>query len=95
MSARLDAGYERADQRYRNSCKTLGALIAIVLAVVAGGLIYLNRDAAKGVGDYLRSSTFLLALLVGAIATPLAPIAKDLSTALVAATTAVSSARRK
>lgn len=95
VSARLDAGYERADQRYRNTAKALSALVAIVLAVVAGALIFFARDPAKMIGDYLGSSTLLLAILVGAISTPLAPIAKDLSTALVSAVGAVSSARRR
>jgi hypothetical protein len=89
VSARLDAGYERADQQYRNTAKVLAAIVAIVLAVVAGGLIY-----GKPVADYLGSANFWVALLIGAISTPLAPIAKDLSTTLVAAVNAVRGTKR-
>jgi hypothetical protein len=94
VSARLDAGYERADQMYRNASKCLAAVVAIVLAAVAGGLIFLSGQSALSVGDYLSSSTFVLAILVGAVSTPLAPIAKDLASSLQAAASAVSAAKR-
>jgi hypothetical protein len=82
LSAVLDAAYERGDQKYRNACKLLGFVVAIVLAEIAGGLLY---GTWRGVG---------ISFLVGASATPLAPVAKDLTTALQAAATAVSLAKR-
>lgn len=85
VSAVLDAGYERADQAYRNAAKLLAALVAIGLAVVAGGIV---RRA--GFDGYPGSPDMWVAIIIGAISTPLAPIAKDLSTSLAAAVKAVS-----
>ena len=95
VSAALDRGYERADQQYRNSSKALAALVAVILAVTAGGLIFCNANPKDSIFAYLGSSTLLVAILVGLVSTPLAPIAKDLSTALNNAVAAVSAAKRK
>ena len=75
LSALLDQGYQRADQRYRNSAKLLAVCVAIVLALLGGRII---------VGDsfFLDGNEFLRALLAGLLATPLAPVAKDLSSAI-------------
>lgn len=94
VSALLDLGYERADQFYRNSAKLAATLVAMALAAVAGGLIFYSSDPNPDLYRYVGSSDFLLALLVGAISTPLAPVAKDLSTALSTAVKAVSAAKR-
>jgi hypothetical protein len=83
VSAKLDYGYERGDQFYRNSAKLAAAVVAIVIAVVGTGIVY-----------GLSASNFWLAVLIGAISTPLAPIAKDLSSTLAAAVKAVGGARR-
>jgi len=90
LSAVLDTGYERADQLYRNSAKAFAAVTAIVLALTGGGL--LSRD---GIVDYLWSRDALLALLIGALSVPLAPIAKDLSSALSSAIGAVAGFKRR
>lgn len=95
VSAMLDLGYERGDQLYRNAAKIAAAAVAIVLAAVGGGVIFLhNGDAGASIHGYLCSNNFLLAILVGAISTPLAPVAKDLSSTLQAAAKAVSAVRR-
>jgi hypothetical protein len=102
VSAVLDAGYERAEQQYRNTAKMLSALVAIVLAGVAGYLIQSAAFAAKPpapgavltVSSYLASKEFIVAIIIGAVSTPLAPIAKDLSTSLAAAVKAVGSFKR-
>ncbi|MDA9478893.1 hypothetical protein XI03_31280 [Bradyrhizobium sp. CCBAU 65884] len=83
VDAVLDGAYERADQKYRNSSKGLSALIAIILAGVGGGVSHAQAGAFQWL-DYLTSQDFLVALLVGAIASPLAPVAKDLSSYLAA-----------
>jgi hypothetical protein len=70
----LDEGYERADQRYRNAAKVLAGAFSIVLALFGGWIVGSNP---------------LLALFVGIIAVPLAPIAKDLSRTLQAAVKAL------
>jgi hypothetical protein len=76
----LDEGYQRADQRYRNACKSAAVLFSVGLALFAAWAIHGGYDR------YL----FLQALVVGLLATPLAPVAKDLSTAVQTASKAVS-----
>jgi hypothetical protein len=70
LSALLDQAYQRADQRYRNSAKMLAVLVSVVLALAGAWTVYGN-EARYG-----------LALIAGLIATPLAPVAKDLSSAI-------------
>jgi hypothetical protein len=77
VTALLDEAYQRSDQVYRNRTRALAALVAIVLAYLGGSVL---ADAWLTWGDSLGE-----ALLVGLLATPLAPIAKDLSTALATA----------
>ena len=93
LSAVLDTGYERADQLYRNSAKAFAAATAIALALIGGGL--LSGVSRGGITDYLFSRQGLLALLIGGLSVPLAPIAKDLSSALSSAITAVSALKRR
>jgi hypothetical protein len=75
LSAMLDQGYQRGDQRYRNSAKLLAVPVAVVLALLGAWAIdgssfsFLSADAGK-------------AFLGGLLATPLAPVAKDLSSAI-------------
>lgn len=75
LSALLDQGYQRADQRYRNSAKLFAVFVAIFLAVLGGRII---------VGDtfFSNGNEFWRALIAGLLATPLAPVAKDLSSAI-------------
>ncbi|MGZ2454800.1 hypothetical protein ACVIRO_007617 [Rhizobium ruizarguesonis] len=84
LDARMDAGFERADQFYRNASKLLAAAISIVLSIA--GVIVIQQGAPT-------SSDFFLALLVGLFATPLAPIAKDISSALSTAVAALKSVK--
>jgi len=79
VTALLDESYQQADLLYRNWTRGLAAFIAVVLSLVAGWSL---------VGDWKAfwwTSDMYLALLVGLLATPLAPIAKDISTALATA----------
>ena len=78
VDAALDAGYERADQKYRNSARVAAGIVAIALAVW-GSWILKASPAEYGLND------FLVALWVGAVAVPLAPVAKDLASSLTAA----------
>jgi hypothetical protein len=82
VSAVLDFGYERADQFYRNCAKIAAAICAVVLAVAAKRILD---------GSFENLPT---AIVVGLVATPLAPIAKDLSSSLNAAVKAVSAFKR-
>jgi hypothetical protein len=79
VSAKLDTGFQRADQRYRNAAKALSFGVSVVLGLAAAPI--LGADIGEG-------------LLVGIVATPLAPIAKDLSSSLAAATKAIGAVKR-
>jgi hypothetical protein len=72
LTALLDEAYQRSDQAYRNWTRALSALVAVALAVAGGRLLHPAVD-------------WPLAVLVGLLATPLAPVAKDLATALATA----------
>lgn len=84
IDARLDAAFERADQKYRNVSRVAAAGIAIVLAEI--GAVSFN-----GTTDY---QTLLLGLFVGIVAVPVAPLAKDLTSALSTATAAFKAIKR-
>jgi hypothetical protein len=77
VTAMIDEAYQLSDQVYRNATRTLAMLVAVVLAVVAGW----SLEGAK----FANVRDVVLAVLVGLLATPLAPIAKDLSSALATA----------
>lgn len=82
LTAILDQGYERADQIYRNSAKALSVIVSVALAII---------------GFYSFSESFAtlgLAVLVGLAATPIAPIAKDLTSALASGVDAAKAFRK-
>jgi hypothetical protein len=79
VTAMLDEAYQHADQVYRNGTRGLAAAIAVVLAFAGGWIL-----AGSWQNFWLNSEMFQ-AILVGLLATPLAPIAKDLSSGLAAA----------
>ncbi len=74
LTALLDDAYNHADQRYRNMAKLIATIVSVVLAIV--GLVIINPEHWREPRD------LALAALCGLIATPLAPIAKDLASAL-------------
>jgi len=80
LTALLDEGYQRADQRYRNWSRVLASVFAIGLAVVGGLVVYGDESAAS----YFSSGKVWFAVLCGVLATPMAPISKDLTSALAA-----------
>ena len=75
LTALLDETYQRADQQYTNGTRAWAVVFSIALAIVAGLII--NANATDGV-----HIAFWESFVVGLLATPLAPIAKDLSSAL-------------
>jgi hypothetical protein len=79
LTAVIDTAYERGDQKYRNASKFLAMVTSVVLGGI-GGLIVFGTDAAD----------LIFCLLAGLIATPLAPVAKDLASTLQTAATAAS-----
>lgn len=77
VTALLDEAYQRSDQVYRNGTKAWAMLFSILLAL--GGGFVLHNGNPWNLDDAVEI------LVVGLLATPLAPIAKDLSTALATA----------
>jgi hypothetical protein len=75
LTAILDAAYQRADQRYRNISRAWAAAVSVLLAVIGGWLI----DTS---GNYFASGQVVLTLFCGILSVPLAPIAKDMTSAL-------------
>jgi hypothetical protein len=88
VTALLDEAYQRADQTYRNATHMLAMFISVILAL-AGAVIL---DAAKPTANL--PVDLGAALIVGLLATPLSPIAKDLSSALVSAVSALQTVRK-
>jgi hypothetical protein len=76
VEARMDAAYERADQSYRNAARVAAGFVSVGLAIVAALWFY-------------PGTSLISAALVGVIAVPLAPIAKDVTSGLAAAARAV------
>jgi hypothetical protein len=76
----IDRAFQRADQRYRTTAKFAACLVAIVLAEAAAYFLGIHNIG--------------MAAVVGLLATPLAPVAKDLATALNTAAKAVQSVKR-
>jgi hypothetical protein len=81
VTALLDEAYQRSDQVYRNWTQALAALVAVALALAGGRMLHPAVD-------------WPLALLVGLLATPLAPVAKDLASALATAATTLQLVKR-
>ncbi len=71
LATLLDQAYQRGEQRYRNVAKVAAIPISVALAVVAA---YVSTIQVP--------HKYRLAILLGLIATPIAPIAKDVSTAI-------------
>jgi len=80
VTALLDEAYQCSDQVFRNGTRALAAVLAVALALAGAWCL-------EGQRLWCRSSwhDIGLAILVGVLATPLAPIAKDISTALATA----------
>jgi len=84
IDARLDAGFERADQQYRNMAKTIAAGFAVILAIAGMRVVK---------GEAIGGSDVAVAIFLGVLSIPLAPIAKDLSSALSTAVSAMKSVK--
>ena len=86
VTALLDEAYQYSDQVYRNGTRTLAAVIAVALAVAGAWSL-------EGM-HFWQLQHVAMAVLIGLLATPLAPIAKDLSTALATAVNAMQLVRK-
>jgi hypothetical protein len=81
LTAILDQAYQKADDVYRNWTRILAGAIAVIVSVLGGWTLSASGD----IWNYWGSKDLVQAVLVGLLATPLAPIAKDLSSALATA----------
>ncbi|MGC9157692.1 MAG: hypothetical protein ACP5FH_01785 [Terracidiphilus sp.] len=88
LTALLDEAYQSSEQVYRNFTRSLAACAAVALAIAGGWSL-------DGGGQFWSSPDAILALLAGLLATPLAPVAKDLSTALATAVDTLQMAKRQ
>lgn len=86
LTVLLDEGYQRADQSYRNISKACAAVVSVVLAIVGGWTLES--------GAYWGTSDMGVAILAGILATPLAPVSKDLTSALTVGVKAVQLVRK-
>ena len=84
LSTSIDRSYEQASQRYRNWAKALAGLIAIALSLIVAAIYDSNTPTPH---------IYPIAIIIGLLATPLAPVAKDLATALNTAAQAVKSVK--
>lgn len=85
LTALIDAAWHRAEQRYRNVSKAWAAGVAVVLALVGGWAVQGTPADGQELGQTLVHA------MLGLLAVPLAPIAKDLASALQAGVKAVQS----
>lgn len=67
----IDAAFERADQQYRNTARLAAGVVAVVLAVVGNWMMLPGEQIP-----------LLFAVAVGVLAVPVAPVARDLISAL-------------
>lgn len=89
LTSFLDKGYQQADQAYRNKAKAWSMVVSVVLAFFGGWAI-----TGVKFEPYFMSTDMGKALLTGLLATPLAPVAKDLSSALAAGVKAAQLVRK-
>lgn len=73
LNTLLDQAYQHADQRYRNIARASAIPVAVVLAVAGACLMFNGHPAAQ---------TLTFAVMAGLISTPIAPIAKDIASAI-------------
>lgn len=89
VEAQLDAAFERAEQQYRNVSRLLAGMVAVALAVGAQ-ILWAAADHETGADT---APSLILALAVGLLSVPIAPVAKDLTSALSSAIHALKAAK--
>lgn len=92
LTTTLDQAFQRADQRYRNTSKLVAGVIAIILAEI--GAFSLAGNASSPIAEPHSWKLAVQAFVTGLLATPLAPIAKDISSAIGTATKTMQTLRK-
>lgn len=83
LDARVDAALALAESKYKAVMQVRASIVAIVLSVI--GSIAIHIEVAEDTGKLMHTfnfEDFVIALIVGVVAVPLAPIAKDVASAL-------------
>jgi hypothetical protein len=94
LTAMLDQVYQHSSQIYTNWTRVVAAMFAVVLALVGGWTLFSNVHPGDPNAIYWGTSDMWLAFIAGVLATPLAPIAKDLSSALATAVNTMQAIRK-
>ncbi len=87
VDTRIDAAFALAENQYTGGVRCVASVLAIAIAQVAAALIAgtCGSAATSCPGAMGTAELHVVALIVGVAAVPLAPIAKDLATAVRAA----------
>ena len=94
VEARLDGAFDLADQAYRNWSRVLAGLVSVILAIAVWWVLSTSALKEGPIQAFIdQPVSFWAAVLVGVFAVPIAPIAKDLVSALTAASKAIQSTR--
>jgi hypothetical protein len=83
VAALVDKAYQQADQLYRNVCKALACFVAVALAVAA------NWETTSTDTVNHHALPWWQVILIGLIATPIAPVAKDIASAIQTASSTI------
>jgi len=83
LTTLLDQAYQRGDQQYRNTAKICAVFASVILALAGGAALGQIRQ------PFISDHGFWEAFLAGLLATPLAPVAKDVASAIQAGAKAV------
>jgi hypothetical protein len=86
VTAVLDDAFTGADRDFRNATRLLAVIFAVILAIAGAFILQKGAPGPADIGD---------AVLLGLLATPIAPFAKDLSTYLATAVNALQAIRSR
>lgn len=89
VQARLDAAFDMADQAYRSRARLVAGVFAVALAVISWPIL----NAVWTLPGMIADKNFWVAVLAGLFAVPIAPLAKDLISALSAGAKATKAVR--
>ncbi|WP_369061296.1 hypothetical protein ABOZ73_05235 [Caulobacter sp. 73W] len=89
VQARLDAAFDMADQAYRSRARLVAGVFAVALAAISWPIL----NSVWSLPALIADKNFWVAVLAGLFAVPIAPVAKDLISALSAGAKATKAVR--